>query len=127
MKTTSLLLLAATLALGGCASDPKPAKPNPKTINWSERVGTYTYDQALADLGKPVVIGESADGKTAEWSLRRSPRVSFGLGLGGGSYGSHGGVGVGVGSSVSPPPSGENLRLNFDTDGKLKEWTKVSY
>ena len=127
MKATSLLILAAALVLGGCASASKPAKPNPKTINWSERVGTYTYDQALADLGKPVLIGESSDGKTAEWSLRRSPRVSSGLGLGTGSFGHHGGGGVGVGSSVTPPPSGENLRLKFDKDGKLKEWSKVTY
>ncbi len=128
MKTIFLLLLAGILALAGCASDPKsPKKPDPKTINWSERVGTYTYDQALGDLGKPAVIGESAEGRTAEWSLRRSPRVSFGLGVGGGSFGSRGGVGVGVGSTVSPPPSGENLRLKFDKDGKLKEWSKVTY
>ena len=127
MKTIFLLLLAATLALAGCASDPKSAKPNPKNINWSERVGAYTYGQALADLGKPSVIGESAEGKTAEWSLRRSPRVSFGLGVGSGSFGHHGGVGVGAGSTVSPPPSGENLRLKFDQDGKLKEWSKITY
>lgn len=127
MKATSLLVLAAVLALGGCASGSKTAEPNPRTINWSERVGTYTYDQALANLGKPVLIGESSDGKTAEWSLRRSPRVSFGLGLGTGSFGHHGGVGVGVGSTVTPPPSGENLRLKFDKDGKLKEWSKVTY
>ena len=127
MKSNFLLLLAVTLALAGCASDPKSSKPDPKSINWSERVGTYTYDQALGDLGKPAVIGESAEGRTAEWSLRRSPRVSFGLGVGGGSFGSHGGVGVGVGSTVSPPPSGENLRLKFDKDGKLTEWSKVTY
>lgn len=127
MKAISLLMLTAVLVLGGCASEPKAAKPNPKTVNWSERIGTYTYDQALADLGKPVLIGESSSGKTAEWSLRRSPRVSFGLGLGTGSVGRHGGVGVGVGSSVTPPPSGENLRLTFDKDGKLKEWSKVTY
>jgi len=127
MKTLFLAMLAATLVLAGCASNSKSAKPNPKTVNWSERVGTYTYDQALADLGKPAVIGESAEGRTAEWSLRRSPRVSFGLGVGGGSFGGGGGVGVGVGSSVSPPPSGDNLRLKFGPDGKLKEWSKVTY
>ncbi len=76
MKTIFFLLLAATLALAGCASNPKSAKTDPKTVNWSERVGTYTYEQALVDLGKPAVIGESTEGRTAEWSLRRSPRAS---------------------------------------------------
>lgn len=132
MKTLSfLLLLVAALVLAGCASSSsgstRPAKVDPRTINWSERIGAYTYDQALTELGKPAVVGESSGGKTAEWVLRRTPRMSFGFGVGGGSYGSGGGVGVGVGSGVSPPPHGENLRLTFDTDGKLKEWTKVKY
>lgn len=131
MKTLPfLLLLAASLALAGCASSAKtdkPAKVDPRTINWSERVGIYTYDQALAELGRPMVTGESSEGRTAEWVLRRSPQMSFGFGVGGGSFGSHSGVGVGVGSSVSPPPHGENLRLIFDRDGKLKEWSKVKY
>jgi hypothetical protein len=130
-----LLLLAASLALIGCASSSssgtaKPAKPvkvDPKTVNWSEHIGTYTFDQAMVELGKPALLGESSAGKTAEWVLRRSPQMSFGFGVGGGSYGSGGGVGVGVGSGISPPPHGENLRLIFDTDGKLKEWTKVKY
>ena len=135
MKTlTSLLLVAATLALVGCASSSsgtaKPAKPvkvDPKTVNWSEHIGTYTFDQAMAELGRPALVGESSAGRTAEWVLRRSPQMSFGFGVGGGSYGSGGGVGVGVGSGISPPPHGESLRLIFDPEGKLKEWTKVKY
>lgn len=127
MKTTLFVIILAGFAVAGCSSSPKSAKINPRKVNWGERIGTYTYEQALADLGKPVVIGESAEGKTAEWSLRRSPRVSFGLGIGTGSFGSHGGVGVGTGTSISPPPSGENLQLKFDKDGKLKEWTRLTY
>jgi hypothetical protein len=137
MRTlTSMLLLAAILALTGCASSSsssgtaKPAKPvkvDPKKVNWSERIGNYTFDQAMVELGQPALVGESSAGKTAEWVLRRSPQMSFGFGVGGGSYGSGGGVGVGVGSGISPPPHGENLRLIFDADGKLKEWTKVKY
>lgn len=127
MKTTLFGISLAVFVFAGCSSSPKSGKLNPRNVNWSERVGTYTYDQALADLGKPVVIGESAEGKTAEWSLKRSPRVSFGLGIGTGSFGSHGGVGVGTGTSISPPPSGENLQLKFDKDGKLKEWSRLTY
>ena len=129
-----LFLLSFCLALvwSGCASsqssgEPKPAKLDPRTAPWNDYVGTYTYDQAMQDLGKPAVVGEDATGRTAEWVLRRSPRMSFGFGVGGGSVGPHTGVGVGAGSSISPPPHGENLRLKFDPDGKLKEWTKVTY
>jgi len=28
---------------------------------------------------------------------------------------------------VSPPPSGEYLRLRFDKEDKLAEWSKVKY
>ena len=137
MNMLPFALLGAALALG-CASSSssstpkpaktaKPAKVDPKKVNWSEHIGTYTLDQALVELGQPAIMGESSAGKTAEWVLRRSPQMSFGFGVGGGSYGSGGGVGVGVGSGISPPPHGENLRLIFDAEGKLKEWTKVKY
>src|SRR5258706_124739 len=127
MKTHTVTLIAALLVLASCASGPKPrlSKTEARNVNWSERIGSYTYDQAILDLGPPAIIGETSDGKTAEWILHRSPHVSFGFGVGGGGYGSHSAVGVGVGSSVSPPPGGENLRLKFDQDGKLKEWNKV--
>ena len=129
MKATVALLSLFCLWWSGCSSSPKPnlSKAEASKVNWGERVGTYNFDQALADLGKPAVVGESSVGKTAEWVLRRSPQMSFGFGMGGGSYGGGSGVGVGVGSSVSPPSHGENLRLVFGGDGKLKEWTKVTY
>lgn len=131
MKTAVLSLLSLTLTFGlvGCSSSPKPnlSRSEAAKVNWGERVGTYTYDQALADLGKPMAVGESSVGRTAEWVLKRSPRMSFGFGVGGGSYGGGSGVGVGVGSSVSPPPHGETLRLTFDKAGKLIEWTKLTY
>jgi len=129
MKAKVALLSLFCLLWSGCSSSPKPnlSKAEASKVNWSERVGTYNFDQALADLGKPAVVGESSVGKTAEWVLRRSPQMSFGFGMGGGSYGGGSGVGVGVGSSVSPPSHGENLRLVFGGDGKLKEWTKVTY
>ncbi len=124
MKLTSLLLILLLVLAGGCASGPKTSV---KDIDWRSRIGTYTYEQALAELGEPNVIGESSEGRTAEWVLRRSPAVSFGFGLGTGSSGQHTSTGVGVGTSVSPPPSGEYLRLRFDKDDKLAEWSKVKY
>jgi len=127
MKALSIFLVALCGLAAGCASSSKSSKPDPKTVNWSERIGAYTYEQALADLGKPAVVGESNDGRMAEWILRRSPRMSFGFGVGTGSFGRHSAVGVGVGSSVSPPPSGEYLQLKFGPDGQLKEWSKVRY
>lgn len=124
MKLAWLSLIVLVFLTGSCASGPKA---NIKKIDWGSRIGTYTYEEARAELGEPDVIGESSEGKIAEWVLRRSPTVSFGFGLGTGSYGRHTATGVGVGTSVSPPPSGEYLRLRFDKDGKLVEWTRVRY
>jgi len=123
-KAVPFILLALVLALAGCASSPKT---DAKNADWSSRIGSYTYEQAVGELGKPDVLSESSEGRTAEWVLRRSPNVSFGFGFGTGSYGHHSGAGVGVGTAVSPPPSGEYLRLRFDKEGQLAEWTKVKY
>jgi hypothetical protein len=54
-------------------------KTNIKKIDWGSRIGTYTYEEALAEMGEPNVMGESSEGKIAEWVLQRSPNVSFGL------------------------------------------------
>lgn len=117
-------LLLAVFSLGnGCASRPK-INPN---INWSQRIGNYTYDQAIAELGPPAAIAETSEGRSADWILKRSPRMSFGFGVGGGSYGGGFGTGVGVGTSVSPPPRGEYLHLAFDAQGTLKSWSKVRH
>ena len=125
MRKWSLFALLLTISIGmvGCASRPK-IDPN---INWSERIGNYTYEHAMAELGPPAVVGESAEGRSADWIVKRSPNMSFGFGVGGGSYGSHVGTGVGVGTTVSPPPRGEYLHLSFDAQGKLKSWSKVKH
>ena len=114
----------AVFFTGSCASGPKARID---TADWGSRIGTYTYEEALAELGEPDVIGESSEGMIAEWVIRRSPMVSFSFGFGSGSYGHHTGTGIGVGTSVTPPPSGEYLHLRFDKDGKLAEWTRVRY
>lgn len=92
-----------------------------------DRIGTYTYDQALAELDEPNVMGESSEGKTAEWVLRESPNIPVSFGFGTGTFGHRTATGVGVGTTVSPPPSGEYLRLRFDKNGKLADWTKMKY
>jgi hypothetical protein len=124
MKLKCLLLIVLALLVWSCASGTKATVQN---IDWGSRIGTYTYEEALAELGEPDVISESSEGRIAEWVLRQSPNVSFSFGFGGASYGHHTGTGVGVGTTVSPPPSGEYLHLKFDKNGKLSEWTRVKY
>jgi len=124
MKLKGLSLIVLTVLVASCASGPRA---NINNIDWGSRIGTYTYDQALAELGEPNVMGESSEGKTLEWVLRESPNTSVSFGFGTGSFGHSTATGIGVGTTVSPPPSGEYLRLRFDKNGKLAEWSKTKY
>jgi len=111
-----LFLATALMVPPGCASKPRP--------NWNERVGNFTFDQAVQELGPPVASTQLQDGTTvAEWFLKRGAQFSVGFGTG--VYGS--GVGVGVGQSVTAPAPGHYLRLVFDPDGQLERWEKVRH
>jgi hypothetical protein len=108
-----LIVTLALAAIPGCASKPKP--------DWDQRVGHYTFDQAVQELGPPVASTLLGDGtRVAEWFLKPGPSISFGLGTG--SYGPQGGVGVG--QSVALPTKGQYLRLVFGLEGQLQRWEK---
>src|SRR5260221_5608594 len=99
MHTSRIVLMLLSLALTGCASRPK-LDPN---TDWNSRVGSYTYDQAVAELGKPDRISESNEGKTADWILKRGSQVSFGFGVGQRIYRAHSAPWVGLCTSISAP------------------------
>jgi hypothetical protein len=114
MKTFALLpclalLVVTSLLVTGCQSSPK--------VDWNSRVGSYTFDQAVTEMGPPDKSSKLSDGSlVAEWAVGRpSGGISFGLGTG---Y-SSGNAGVGVGQSVSTGGSQRFLRLTFDADGRL--------
>ena len=101
------------LALTGCATS--------KKVDWNSRVGNYTFDQAVAELGPPDKQAKLSDGKTvAEWITHRSGGSSFSIGTG--FYGSH--SAVGVGQTVGAGASDRVTRLVFGLDGKLVNWSK---
>ena len=108
------LCLAALLMLGfGCASKPK--------VDWNQRIGHYTFDDAVRELGPPVASTKLQDDTVvAEWFLKYGSHVSFGFGTG---FGGPGGA-VGVGQTITPPPKGHFLRLTFGPDGQLQRWEK---
>ena len=122
MKTLSLIqrtsLTAAfavlvALLLAGCATT--------KKVDWNSRLGTYTFDQAVAEYGPPDKQATLSDGQiVAQWITHRSGGVSFGVGVG--SFGPGGGVGVG--QSVSNGYSDRVMKLTFGPDGKLVHWSK---
>jgi hypothetical protein len=104
-----LLLALLTLFTSGCKSTPK--------VDWNSRIGTFTYDQAVAELGPPDKFATLSDGKmVADWITPSRSSFSFGLGAGSG--------GVGVGQSVSTGFPDKVFRLTFDQDNKLLSWSK---
>jgi hypothetical protein len=107
-----LAAVAMVIILSGCAT--------PK-IDWSGRVGNYTFDQAVLELGPPDKQAKLEDGTiVAEWLTRRGYAYSspaFGYSPWS-YYGSYYPVYV---QSHTPDYF---LRLTFGPDGKLKSWKK---
>jgi len=107
-----IFLLAAVVIAAGCATH---------QINWSARVGAYTYDQAIIDLGPPDKTAKLTTGQTvAEWISRYSYGGTTTV-VGGGYYGSP----VGIGLIQNPAVYRERrLRLTFSTNNILTNWAK---
>jgi hypothetical protein len=114
MRRPSWLFSAAQLVLvlslvAGCRSTPK--------VDWPARVGTYTFDQAVVELGPPDKSTKLTDGTlVAEWAVGRS---GGGLSVGVGTGYSTGRGGVGVGQTIFRGRSQPWLRLTFGPDGRL--------
>jgi hypothetical protein len=114
-----LFLLAAVVALAGCATN---------KINWAGRVGNYTHDQAILELGPPDKQATLTDGVVvAEWLTRRG-RVAI-YTSGPGFYGYPGPAGYYGGfypSYLQPGTPDYFLRLTFGPDGKLSAWKQFT-
>ncbi|PWU14220.1 MAG: hypothetical protein C5B50_17770 [Verrucomicrobia bacterium] len=110
-----LFMTVLVLADAGCASAPKP--------DWNQRIGQYTFDDAVRELGPPASSTRLTDGSVvAEWFQKHGSQMSFGFGTG--AFGPGGGVGVG--QTVTTPPKAHFLRLTFGPDGKLLSHEKIT-
>jgi len=108
-----LLIALLGFAATGCQSTPK--------IDWNSRIGNYTYDQAVVELGPPDRSTPLSDGKlVADWIRHSNSSVSFGVGAG--SWGGSSGGGVGVGTTQGY--ADKILRLTFGADHQLLSWSK---
>jgi hypothetical protein len=118
MNTKPLLagiLFALTLALfaAGCATKPK--------VDWNARVGNYTFDQAVLDMGPADRQSMLSDGRrVAEWVTGHSGGSAVSIGFG--SFGRR--TGVGVSQTVGSGGYAKILRLTFGADGYLTEWKR---
>jgi hypothetical protein len=109
-------MMLAVLLLTGCVSPPK--------IDWKARIGIYTYDQAVAELGSPDKSTTVSDGTVvADWLTRRAQTVSAPE-----PYllppGTYFGPDTPMPSETTVPA--QYLRLTFRPDGKLKSWRYVA-
>ncbi|MFN0069340.1 MAG: hypothetical protein ACKVYV_17090 [Limisphaerales bacterium] len=117
----ALCLAAAGLAAAGCASRPR--------VDWGARVGTFTFDDAVREMGPPDRSADlSEGGRVAEWLTRRGDPGSPGFTARPvGSYrrcywGSPGAVWV----PATPPTPDQVLRLTFGPDSRLTAWASVN-
>lgn len=112
-----MLAVLLVVTVFGCAS---------KKVNWDSRVGNYTYDQAVAELGPPDKSTTVSNGnKVSEWITDRGSRGGVGFGLGSGGYRSGVSTGVGIGHSIGSEHE-SFLRLTFSPTGQLLEWKRGS-
>jgi hypothetical protein len=98
------------VALAGCASM--------RGVDWSGRVGHFSYDQAVMELGPPDKSATLKDGTVvAEWLTRRG--YSFAASQYGYSPWYYGPFYPGYAEMNSPDYF---LRLTFGPEGTLKAW-----
>jgi len=111
-------LLGLLVWLTACATAPK--------IDWNSRMGTYTYDQAVLELGPPDRSATLTDGtKVVEWLTSRGQTYGF-SDFGGFSYPYHYYPGPFIQHySMSRTPD-YYIRLTFSPEGKLQFWNRVS-
>lgn len=112
---TALTAALLIVALSGCATRPR--------VDWASRIGNYTYDQAVLELGPPDKTATLASGeRIADWVLRRGySRVYFSSVFGAYPYY------IGPTHPVYVDSFPEVvLRLTFDREGRLQSWKRIT-
>lgn len=99
-----------------------PAPVQDKVVQGKIDIG-FTPDQVRVALGEPdrVFTRTTGDGTSEIWGYRdRGPRFSFGVGVGMGSFGRHGGTFGGVGVNTGRDyRDDEKLGIVFDRTGHV--------
>jgi hypothetical protein len=108
-------LLLMQLVIAGCATSP--------ATNWDRRVGNYTYELALADLGTPdYSTALSNGGLVADWVTREGHPGT--LAFGAPPYSGPPSAWESPVPQTVPPTPNYHLRLTFDRDQRLVAWNK---
>ncbi len=116
LKWTRLFVLGLALAVlaggvTGCASSQK------KKIDWKARVGVFTHDDAVIEMGPPDKEARLSDGTViSQWLQQRGRSITMHQVLYGGW----------IRTDESPPGPDQFLTLTFSPAGLLADW-KVVY
>jgi len=108
-------MMLMALMLTGCVT---------QKVDWNGRVGNYTYDQAVMELGPPDRCAKLTDGMVvADWLTQHAQMVFAPE-----PYFAQPGIFFGP---LTPMPTetyfpAQYLRLTFGTDGKLKTWKELA-
>jgi len=101
------------ILLSGCATS---------RIDWSKRIGVYTYDQTVLELGPPDKQAKLNDGTTiADWLVNRGFYYSSPTYYG---YAPFGVYYPAYTDTYRTPDA--FLRLTFGSDGKLRGWKRYN-
>jgi len=106
-----LAITLAALGLASCVT---------QKIDWSARVGNYSYDQAITELGPPDKSAKLTDGTVvAEWLTQRAQTI-----IAPEPYFAPPGCYFGPLTPMRTETyfPARYLRLTFGADGKLKTW-----
>jgi hypothetical protein len=106
-------LLLIALLVAGCATTSR--------IDWASRVGNYTYEQAVLEIGPPDKSAKLSDGTTvAEWLTRRGYTYSYA------PFGYYGYSPWWYGPAYLDTYSSPDyfLRLIFGPDNRLRDWKR---
>ena len=107
----AVLFLAITF-LAGCKTTP--------SVDWNSRVGAYTYNQAVADLGQPSKQSKLDNGDSVyQWITLHGGNGSPATGTFMGGSDQMGGA-----QPFVQTYKDHVLELTFGPDGKLVSWVK---
>ena len=113
-STVSLLALVAALVLAGCVTN---------HVDWNARIGHYTFDQAVIELGPPDKQARLSDGRNvAEWVTRYQNGGTVAVGAG--FYHPGYPYGMSLLQTTGPMYWEHRLRLTFTPDNILSAWSR---
>ncbi len=119
MSRSCLYALLLLLAALGCRTENSDL---PSLVQLRAKVGQYTFDDAVRQMGPPASKTELGDHSLiAEWEAGTSSEPSFSFGLGSSS----GNVSTGAGTTVGGKVTHIYRQLQFDQTGKLALVTEV--